>query len=75
MLLGSGTMAMAVGVAAVHPDVGGGVPAAGGTDRFGVLETVLAESGELEDKVDRISCPGRYPAAFLFFLHEHRFVI
>lgn len=81
--LGPGTMPMRLGVAgtlpggfrAVETEVGGVHPAAALTDRFGVLEAELSESRKLDHQVECISRPGCYPAAFLFFLHEHRFVM
>ncbi len=48
---------------------------AGGEDRLGVLEAVLAEGRELENQVDQVGRPGCCPAAFLFNGYEHRFVI
>ena len=60
---------------AFHAEVRGGGPAAARPDRFGVLESVFAECRELDHQVEGISRPGCNPAAFIFFLHEHRFVM
>ena len=68
VLLGACTMT-------VHGDPGGGCLAAARPDRFGVLKAILAESGELDQEVKGVGRPGCCPAAFLLFLHEHRFVI
>lgn len=80
MLLGTGAVTVTRGDAfraglVTAADVGSGVPAAALTDRLGVLEAIFSEGRELDHQVDRISRPGCNPAAFLFFLHEHRFVI
>lgn len=48
--------------------------AAFGAVRFGVLEAVLAECDELDNEINCVCRPGRYPA-FGLRLHEHRFVM
>lgn len=74
VLFGSGCPAAGV-PGEIQPGIGGGNPAAGFTDGFGVLEAILAERRELDHEVHQISRPGCRPAAFFSFLHEHRFVI
>ncbi len=44
------------------------------SDRVGVFEAILAESDELDNQINCVCRPGRYPA-FGLLLHEHRFVM